>query len=112
VYQDDYLRDCLYEDWCSEERERLLTLYLRIADRIVQVWVEREAWEKAIPVCQAILDRDDCWEQAYRSMMTAYAEMGYRVQALRTYERCARTLRETLGIEPSQATQSIYESIR
>jgi ATP/maltotriose-dependent transcriptional regulator MalT/DNA-binding SARP family transcriptional activator len=112
LYQDDYLRDCLYEDWSSEERERLLTLYLRIADRIVQACVDREAWEEVIPVCQAILERDDCWEQAYRSMMTAYAEMGYRVQALRTYQRCARTLRETLGIEPSQATNSVYESIR
>jgi DNA-binding SARP family transcriptional activator len=112
VYQDDYLQDCLYEDWCSEERERLLTLYLRTADRVVQAWVEREAWEKVIPACQAILERDDCWEQAYRSMMTAYAEMGYRVQALRTYQRCARTLQETLGIEPSRATKTIHESIR
>ena len=65
-----------------------------------------------VPVCQAILDRDDCWEQAYRSMMTAYAEMGHRVQALRVYRRCARTLYETLDIEPSQATKRIYESIR
>jgi len=112
IYQDDYLRDCLYEDWCSAERERLLTLYLRTADRVVQAWVEREAWEDVIPACQAILDRDDCWEQAYRSLMTAYAELGYRVQALRTYQRCARTLRQTLGVEPSKATNSIYESIR
>ncbi len=112
VYQDDYLRDCLYEDWCSEERERLLTLYLRIADRVVQAWVERKAWEKVVPACQAILERDDCWEQAYRSMMTAYAEMGYRVQALRTYQRCARTLQENLGIEPSRVTKTIHESIR
>jgi len=111
VYQDDYLRDCLYDDWSSAERERLLTLYLRTADRVVQAHVEREAWEKVIPVCQAILDRDDCWEQAYRSMMTAYAEMGYRVQALRAYQRCAKTLRETLGIEPSPATNAVYQSI-
>lgn len=112
LYQDDYLRDCLYEDWCSEERERLLTLYLRIADRIVENRAHREAWKEVIPVCQAILERDDCWEQAYRSMMKAYAAMGYRVQALRTYQRCATTLRETLDIAPSQATQSIYEAIR
>jgi ATP/maltotriose-dependent transcriptional regulator MalT/DNA-binding SARP family transcriptional activator len=112
VYQDDYLRDCLYEDWCSAERERLLTLYLHTADRVVQVRIERGAWEGVIPICQAILKRDDCWEQAYRSMMTAYAEMGYRVQALRTYQRCARTLRETLDIKPSKATNAVHEAIR
>ncbi|MBS3783324.1 MAG: transcriptional regulator, partial [Anaerolineae bacterium] len=112
VYQDDYLRDCLYEDWCSAERERLLTLYLGVADRIVECWVNKEAWEDVIPVCEAILARDDCWEQAYRSMMRAYAEMGNRVQALRTYQRCATTLRETLDVAPSKTTQSIYEEIR
>jgi DNA-binding SARP family transcriptional activator len=45
-------------------------------------------------------------------MMTAYAAMGYRVQALRTYRRCAETLEGTLGIQPSRATHKIYESIR
>ncbi len=32
LYRGDYLPDALYEDWASEERERLLSLYLRAAD--------------------------------------------------------------------------------
>ncbi len=111
LYQGDYLQACIYEDWCSEERERLLSLYLRTADRMARVLVEREAWEEIITICRSILTRDDCWEQAYRSMMVAYLHQGNRVQALRTYERCKARLRDALDIEPSPATVQIHESI-
>ncbi|MBU0702467.1 MAG: transcriptional regulator [Chloroflexi bacterium] len=110
-YQGEYLQECPYEDWCSEERERLLTLYLRAADRLACALVEREQWEEAIAVCQSILARDDCWEQAYRLMMIAYAHLGNRAQALRTYQRCVKRLRERLEIEPSADTVRLYESI-
>lgn len=111
LYQGEYLQERLYEDWCSEERERLLALYLRAADRMARVLVEREAWEEAIKVCRSILLRDDCWEQAYRSLMVAYAQQGNRVQALRTYERCQKRLREALDVAPSPSTVHVYESI-
>ncbi|MGB3716471.1 MAG: BTAD domain-containing putative transcriptional regulator [Candidatus Promineifilaceae bacterium] len=34
LYEGDYLQECLYDDWCVEERERLQTQYLRVADRV------------------------------------------------------------------------------
>jgi LuxR family transcriptional regulator, maltose regulon positive regulatory protein len=36
LYGGDYLPDALYEDWAAEPRERLLTLYLRAADRLAE----------------------------------------------------------------------------
>lgn len=112
LYQGNFLEECLYEDWCSEERERLLTLYLRTADRLARTLVEKGEWEEAIGICQAILARDDCWEQAYRLMMVAYARMGNRVQALRTYQRCVERLGEVLQVGPADETVRLYETIR
>ncbi len=111
LYQGEYLQECPYKDWCSEERERLLTLYLRTSDRLARALIEEKQWEEAIAVCQSILVRDDCWEQACRLMMTAYIRLGNRAQALRTYRRCAERLREKLEIEPSADTVRLYESI-
>lgn len=111
LYHGEYISECLYQDWCSEERERLLTLYLRTADRLAHSLVERAAWDEAIQVCQAILARDDCWEQAYRLMMTAYARLGNRAQCLRTYQRCVERLRQVLQVEPSRETTRLYESL-
>jgi DNA-binding SARP family transcriptional activator len=111
LYKGEYLEECIYEDWCSEERERLLTLYLRTADRLASALIEREEWEEALEVCRSILDRDDCWERAYRMMMIAYSRLGNRSQAMRVYQRCLGRLKEELEIEPSTATVDLYESI-
>ncbi len=112
LYQGDYLEDCLYEDWAGEERERLLTLYLRTADRVADLLARQEEWEAVLTVCQGILARDPCWELAYRWMMLAYARTGRRVQALRAFRRCAQRLREELQVEPSPATVQLYQTIR
>ncbi len=111
LYQSEYLPDCLYEEWCSEQREHLLTLYLRTADRLAQALAARELWAETISVCQAILARDDCWERAYALLMTAYAHTGNRAQALRTYQRCVEKLRQELDIAPAPSTVCLYESL-
>ncbi len=111
LYRGDYLPDALYEDWASEERERLLSLYLRAADKLAGLLIERGEYDEALDICQAILARDVCWERAYRLTMTAHARQGNRPLALRAYQRCVTTLHDELGVEPSTATTTLYETI-
>ncbi len=111
LYRGDYLEEYPYEEWCKEERTRLRELYLRTADRLARVLVERGDWEQAIEVCQGILMRDDCWENAYRLVMICYARLGNRPQALRTYQRAVERLREVLNIQPSPETSALYRAI-
>ncbi len=111
LHQGQFLAECRYEEWCSEERERLITLYLRSADRLAQALAEAALWEETIRVCQVILAQDNCWEQAYRLMMQAYAELGNRAQALRTYHRCVDYLQRELGVPPTAVTTDLYTQI-
>ncbi|MDE3090659.1 MAG: transcriptional regulator, partial [Chloroflexota bacterium] len=111
-YQDDYLlADARYEDWAIAERERLLALYLRAADRLAAELLTRDAFDECIAWCERILARDRCWEHAYRLMMRAYAARGDRAQAHRVYEQCARVLREELDVEPSEATVETLQQV-
>jgi DNA-binding SARP family transcriptional activator len=111
LYPGNYLPDALYEDWASAERERLLSLYLRAADKLTGLLVEQERYDEALDVCGRILSYDPCWERAYRWMMLAYARRGNRPTALRTYRRCVDTMQQELGVEPSPATKALYEQI-
>jgi ATP/maltotriose-dependent transcriptional regulator MalT/DNA-binding SARP family transcriptional activator len=111
LYQGDYLQAFPYAEWCSEERERLLTRYLRTAERVAQALVEREAWSEAIQVGEAILTRDNCWEEAYRLLMRAYAGAGNRAQAARVYQQCQERLSEELGVAPAAQTTALYDEI-
>lgn len=111
LYQGEYLQEYPYEEWCSEERERLLTSYLQTAEQAAAVLLAQEAWEDAAEVARLILTRDDCWEQAYRILMVAYERMGNRSQALRVYQRCQERLSSELGVAPSLSTIQLYDSL-
>lgn len=110
LYHDDFLvAEARYEDWAIAERERLLALYLRAADRLASELLARGALDECLAWCEKILARDVCWEHAYRLMMQAYAARGERAQVRRVFEQCQRVLREELDVEPSAATVAVYQ---
>ncbi|HEY0071908.1 MAG TPA: bacterial transcriptional activator domain-containing protein, partial [Chloroflexia bacterium] len=107
----NYLPDALYEDWTGPERERLLSLFLRAADKLTGLLVEGGQYDEALDVCARMLSYDPCWERAYRWMMVAYAHQGDRTLALRAYQRCRATMSAELGMEPDPATTTLYNRI-
>jgi DNA-binding SARP family transcriptional activator len=111
LYGGDYLQDYPYEEWASEERERLLSLFLRVADRLAHGLAEKQRWQETIEVAEAILRRDDCWEQAYRLLMLAFAQLGNHSQAIRAYQRCTSRLRQELNINPSPSTVRLHQML-
>jgi LuxR family transcriptional regulator, maltose regulon positive regulatory protein len=104
----EYLAEAVYDDWSAPERERLLALYLRAADRLAGALLDAGRTDEALDTCDRILARDSCWERAYRLMMLAHARQGNRAPALRVYQRCVTTLRAELGIEPAPATVHLH----
>jgi LuxR family maltose regulon positive regulatory protein len=111
-YQGEYLPDCRYEDWCMEERERLHVMFLRGAERLARAYLDVEQLDSAIRWCEAIVRIDDCWEEAYRMLMTAYYRKNNRAQAIRWYEKCVSKLQEQLGVQPLPATVETYLKIK
>lgn len=110
-YQGDYIPECRYEDWCETERERLRVLYLRGAERTASLSLETSDWERAIRWCEAILRVDDCWEEAYRLLMTISYRQNNRTLAIRWFEKCKQKLKEQLGVQPMPATIETYRQI-
>ena len=111
LYQGEYLPDTLYETWAAEESERLSTLFLECADRLAEILVGKKRFSEVIELCQRILGQDNCWERAYRHLMSAYDGLGDRGQVGRTYQRCVQTLRQELDVGPAPDTQKLYEQL-
>lgn len=108
LYQGDYLQENLFDSWCNDERERLLSIYLRTAVQLAQLQAQKQDWQKVVDTCQAILERDNCWEEAYRLLMKAYTHLGNKPAALRTYHKCVDILKQELGLQPSMETQDLF----
>ena len=111
LFNGDYLPERRYEDWCLNERERLLVYFLRSAEKLAQLNVRRENYDSAIHWCQKILHRDRTWEEAYRLLMFCYYRKNNRPQAIRWYKKCSEVLEDELGVTPLEPTRHMYEMI-
>jgi LuxR family transcriptional regulator, maltose regulon positive regulatory protein len=112
LYEGDYLAESLYDSWTLEERERLLARYLATATALGERLMEKGDLEQSVSMCERVLRRDRCYEEAYQVLMRAYALSGSRSQALRSYTRCVQALSDDLGIEPLPETTQLYEAIK
>jgi len=111
LYKGEYLPETLYETWAAEERERVQSMFLESADRLAEIYIERNRLAEAVNVCQHLLAIDNCWERAYRHLMLAYSGLGDHGQVGRVYQRCAQTLKKELDVAPAPETQSLYKTL-
>jgi len=112
VYRGDFLADSPYEEWTTLTREALRIKYLDLLDRLARLLLEQDREGDCVDVAQRILHQDACREDAHRLLMRCYARQGRNHQALRQYDLCRRSLREAMGVNPSQATRDLYRSLR
>ena len=63
-------------------------------------------------LCEQVLRRDRCYEEAYQTLIRAHARAGSRSQALRSYTRCVQSLRDELAMDPLPETVALYEALK
>ena len=111
LYHGSYLPNRLYEDWSTEERERLQLLVLSALISLSELLVETNQME-SVRLTQQALQIDPTWEDAYRIQMAAYLAKGNRPMAIKTYQQCEQVLEEEFGIPPLPETRRLFEKIK
>ncbi len=111
LYQDDFLVEDLYEDWPKSQREYLWQLYLSLAQRLAEYYLEHKEYTAALALGRRILQKDGAQEPAHQILMRAYAGQGLRHLAVRQYKNCVQALRQELALPPSPETQALYQSL-
>lgn len=106
-----YLPNRLYEDWSSEERERLQVLTLGAIITLSELLLEKNPME-SIRLAKQALQIDAAWEDAYRVQMQAYSNKGNRPMAIKTYQNCVKVLEEEFGIDPLPETKKLFQKIK
>lgn len=111
LYQGDFLEEDLYEDWPKVQREHIRAAYLDIVDRLSEYCVQQSEHAAAIALCQKVLARDICHQEAHRRLMRCYLAQGQRHLAVRQYQACVQALKEELDLTPSEDTVALYRRI-
>jgi DNA-binding SARP family transcriptional activator len=112
LYQGDFLTDDPYEEWPVLTRERLRLTHLDTVDRLSHLYFSQGRYAPCAALCQRIVERDPCQEDAHRRLMRCYSRQGQLHLALRQYRICVEALRTELGIDPAAETTALYEQIR
>jgi TolB-like protein len=102
-----------FDRWLAVEREKFEDRERATLERELKQLVEDDAApELQAAAARKLINFDPTHEGAVRSLMTAFAKMGDRVQAIREYERCLQALRSKADLAPSKETVAVYDSIR
>ncbi len=105
-----YLPNRIYEDWSSEERERLQVLILSAYISLAELMLDQQPLE-TVRLAQKAISIDSTWEDAYQLQMKAYLAQGNRPAAIKSYQQCIKVLDKEFGLDPLPETQKIYDSI-
>ncbi|NNK19365.1 MAG: transcriptional regulator [Maribacter sp.] len=110
LYQGVYLPNRVFEDWSSEEREKIQVLILGAYVILAEILLNENPLE-SIRLAQCAIAIDKTWEDAYRLQMQAYLIKGNRPQAIKAYQKCADVLEEEYGIDPLPETKRVLQEI-
>ena len=112
LYRGDFLADDPYEEWVALTRERLRLAYLDLLGRLGSMHFSAGRYAACGHLCQRIIERDPCREDAHRRLMRCYSRQGQPHLALVQYRACVRALAAELGVGPDSATTELGERIR
>jgi DNA-binding SARP family transcriptional activator len=112
LYQGPFLPDDCYDDWIERTRLSLQSAYQGLLNYLSKYYLEQGNYAACIAACTKLIAVDGCDEEAYRRLMCCYSRQGQVNLALREYDRCFRSLKFDLEIEPSPETQALYQSIK
>jgi DNA-binding SARP family transcriptional activator len=68
-------------------------------------------WSSAAECYRSVIEVEPVAEIFYRRLMSSYAQLGRRTEALAVYQRCRQSLLTRLGVSPVQETQNLYHTL-
>jgi predicted ATPase/DNA-binding SARP family transcriptional activator len=117
LYQKDflegfYLRGATgFEEWQLIERERIRLAALDGYNALIQFQLEGGNYKKGINYARRALALEPLMEVGHQQLMRLLALSGRSSEALVHYETCKQILEKELGVEPSEETKGLYESL-
>lgn len=94
--------------WVERTREHLRDQLVAATEVEARARLELGMVPAAVAAATALVRQAPDRESSFQLLISAHAAAGDRSQALLAYERCRRMLLETLGVDPSPATQALY----
>lgn len=95
--------------WVERMRREFLDYEIRTYDTLAAVWLLEGHPTAAIQAARMAIDLAPFRETAYARLMESHLAAGNRAEAIKTYEEVRELLAASMGIEPTERVQDLYE---
>lgn len=96
--------------WVLGPRERLWRKVLHVVRQIGTLLENGRHWAEAADLYRQYLSIDPLSEELYCELIRCHGRSGNKAQALDTYQKCRKMLKEALGIQPSSKTEQMRKT--
>lgn len=101
-----------FEEWLFFRRDTLEQKALTVLQRLVEHLIQEQKYREARDTAQRLVALNPLQETTHRYLIRIHAALGNRDAVHRQYRVCADVLKREMGVEPSTATQALYEELR
>lgn len=112
LYRGDFIEDHPYDSWTELERDNYREIFLSILNKISRLYSLDGKPERAIQLCQKILEKDGAREDIHRRIMHCHYRLGQRDKAMKQYFKCVKALKAELDAQPSTMTLQLFTQIK
>ena len=98
--------------WLERERAKQTEVQIRALACLSAIWMDRGDPGLAARDAQEAIRLDPFRETSHRLLIRALLAQGDHAAAVSAFERCRRTLRDELGVEPADETAELVAGLR
>lgn len=106
-----FLPEWPYDPWSEPRRAQIEREERAVLEGLAEELVSCGRPLEAASRYERLIAREPEGERWHRALMEVYGRTGERARALRQYATCRRVLRESLGVEPSDATVRLHREL-
>jgi DNA-binding SARP family transcriptional activator/TolB-like protein len=101
-----------FDDWLAGIRARMTESAADVLERLIETYFESGNQDEAVRAAERLLALDPLREDLHRRLMSVYANVGRRSDAIRQYNACVEMLRRELGVRPAAETDALVQRIK
>jgi DNA-binding SARP family transcriptional activator len=100
-----------HDDWLAPGRDECRNELQWLLERLAAQERQAGDTDAALLLYQRLIEHEPANELAHRALMELYDDGGHPERALQQYDACRHRLARDLDVEPSPATQGLFEGI-
>lgn len=112
IYRGDFYSNLKYEDWTELHRENLREYFLNLIEILTNKLYKKQNFRDTVNYLHKGIEYDPYRENFYLLYIKALVKLGRIAEAINSYKKCEKILKEELDLLPGQELNNVYHRIK